>query len=237
MAALLELPVRALTVYPGAPTAERRRSRFGVTPGEALQHLRQELQRAGALRAVLELDVAERDVRQDGQLRADARPRSPAVVVSYEHPQHGMLRFPCDTFTTWTDNVRAIGLSLEALRAVERYGVVKRQEQFLGFKALPATTTPAMTTDRAAELLAEHGWPGVLGHNPGFDHAAARARYASEILSNRETYDQARKNARARVHPDVAAARGIISGEDPRRAWDQVEAACVVLDAFWGMRR
>jgi hypothetical protein len=212
MAQLPELPVRPMGAYPGRPTTARRSANFKVTPGAALTHLRQELQRAGALRAVLEVDCDPYHVKQDGQLRSDARLRSPAVVVSYEHPTHGMLRFPCDSFDNWTDNIRAIGLSLEALRAVERYGVVRRAEQFLGFKALPSSTTPTMTTQAAADALSAEG-----------------QRLAAQILSNRETYEQARALARKHVHPDARA------GE--REAWDRIEAACVVLDAFWGIRR
>ena len=47
------------------------------------------------------------------------------------------MRFPCDTFTDWQANVRGIALALEALRAVDRYGVTQQAEQYRGWTALP----------------------------------------------------------------------------------------------------
>jgi hypothetical protein len=69
--------------------------------------------------------------------------------------KHGPLSYPCDTFTTWQDNVRAIALALEALRKVDRYGVTKRGEQYRGFLAIEATAAPAGFADahQAAEFL------------------------------------------------------------------------------------
>ena len=53
------------------------------------------------------------------------------------------------------DNVRAIALSLEALRAVDRYGVSKRGEQYAGWKQL--TTGDSMSQAEARDLLASYG--------------------------------------------------------------------------------
>jgi hypothetical protein len=58
----------------------------------------------------------------------------------------------------WQHNVRAIALTLEALRAVDRYGATETGQQYTGFKALPAgRAMPAshMTTQAAYDLLAE----------------------------------------------------------------------------------
>jgi hypothetical protein len=112
----------------------------------------------------LDLDLQERDVRADGWIRADARPRSPRVVVALRHPTLGWLRYHCDQYTTgpysaqpsWQANVRAIALSLEALRAVDRHGVTGKGEQYLGFKQLPASTSPVVATvEDAAAVLAD----------------------------------------------------------------------------------
>lgn len=238
----LVLPVARLTSYPQAETTHRRRGVFRVSPGRAIDDLRQELERAGALRATLELDVRDGDIRTDGQLRANARPFSPRVVVSFEHPTAGWLRYPCDTFSDHLDNIRAIALALEALRAVERYGVVRRAEQYAGWKALPASTTSTLSSAQAAKVLAEYGYPGapwgtIVGPRT---HTELREELEAAILSSRDEYEQARRLARKRVHPDVAAsnaAHGVISAHDPRAAWDQVEAACAVLDALHGITR
>ncbi len=49
-----------------------------------------------------------------------------------------VYRFPCDRFKHWDDNLRAISLTLERMRAVDRYGVTLNKQQYAGFKALPA---------------------------------------------------------------------------------------------------
>jgi hypothetical protein len=44
----------------------------------------------------------------------------------------------CSRFRDWRDNVRALALSLEALRRVDRYGVTSRGEQYAGWRQLPS---------------------------------------------------------------------------------------------------
>lgn len=91
---------------------------------------------------VIEAGYQESEIRLDGLPRANARPLDPAIIVSFES-KFGPLRYGCDTFTEWVDNLRAIALALEALRAVDRYGVTKRGEQYAGWKALPASSQSA----------------------------------------------------------------------------------------------
>jgi hypothetical protein len=87
------------------------------------------------------------------------------VILSFT-AKVGALSYPCDTFTTWQDNVRAIALALEALRKVDRYGVTTHGEQYRGFLALEgATAAPAgfVTGHGAAEWLNDtFGEPGTV---------------------------------------------------------------------------
>jgi hypothetical protein len=95
---------------------------------------------------VLQLDVKQADVRADGMLKARARVGDfPGVVISFTS-RFGPLRYATDAYEQrwagampgWQANVRAIALALEALRAVDRYGVSRRGEQYQGWTALPA---------------------------------------------------------------------------------------------------
>jgi hypothetical protein len=121
----------------------RRRTPFKAGWAQTQQQLDRELAALGASEVIFQLDMAERDIRIDGYPRANARPSTPAVIISFKS-RHGWLRYQCDTFEGgaegWQDNVRAVALGLEALRQVERYGITKRGEQYTGWKALPATT-------------------------------------------------------------------------------------------------
>ncbi|GAA4443005.1 hypothetical protein [Bremerella cremea] len=139
--------------WPGTrtPRHQQQRSRFDSTWTATLTLLESELQKLRATQVVMQLDVTPSDIRLDGQIRANSRPRSSAVVLSFNTPK-GALSFPCDRFTNWQDNVRAIAKSLEALRMVDRYGVTRGNEQYRGWSRLPPPTT-APTADMVADVL------------------------------------------------------------------------------------
>lgn len=59
------------------------------------------------------------------------------VAVQFKSHK-GPLKFYCDAFDQWQDNLRAIALTLEHLRTMDRYGCTSGTEQYTGFAALPA---------------------------------------------------------------------------------------------------
>lgn len=128
-------------------------SPFRSTWGQTIATLDRELRAVGADSVVVQIDAREQDFRLDGDLRANARPDSARVVISFES-KYGPLRYFCDRFWDWRDNVRAIALGLEALRKVDRYGITNKGEQYAGWKALPAGGT---TAQQAREFMAEMG--------------------------------------------------------------------------------
>lgn len=134
---------RPITQWPGAATRSRTHSQFTAKWPQTLDLLDRELFHVRARNVVIQLDCDERDVRRDGIPRADARVRGPGVILSFDSPK-GSLSFPCDRFTDWQDNVRAIALGLEALRAVDRYGVTRSAEQYRGWTALPDKSAEAV---------------------------------------------------------------------------------------------
>src|SRR5205807_7195892 len=106
--------------------------------------------------------ITERDLRIDGEVRADARLKHPGVIVSFIHPQVGPVIFACDKWTTWQANARGIAKGLEALRLVDRYGITQSFEQYRGWKALPSgIPMPAgeMTVEEAAKYLIAKAHP------------------------------------------------------------------------------
>jgi hypothetical protein len=133
-------------------------SRDRIPWGQTLELFLREVRALGATEWVLMVDVTERDIRLDGQLRADARPASPVVAVAIESPSRGPLLFACGRFDHWQDNARAIALGLEALRKVDRYGITQAAEQYTGFRALPPGVPmpeAKMTVEDAAQFLIE----------------------------------------------------------------------------------
>lgn len=152
----MEIRFRPLSNWPVAETTDRRHSRFDTGWYATMNLLKHELERLHANNVVIEMDLTEVDIRRDGLPRNNARPETPRVCLSMDSP-YGPLRYPCDTFLSWQDNVRGIALALEALRKVDRYGVTKRGEQYTGWKALPASTGHPTTPELAASVVSSTG--------------------------------------------------------------------------------
>jgi hypothetical protein len=163
---------------------QRRKSPFEAPWARTLVDLDRELGHLRAKDILIWGYFRDDDIRLDGWPRSESRPREPGVIVSFASPQ-GDLSFPCDTYLTWQENLRAIALGLAALRAVERYGVTRHQEQYKGWAKLPPA--PArMDPHDALTFLTLHS----DGLPPAKDAESLNASY---------------RRAAARLHPDNAA--------------------------------
>jgi hypothetical protein len=107
--------------------------------GMSRNRLIRELRLLGAKNYVLSTDVP---VRRDGLPYADfRRPSDPGVAVYFEHRKRRMC-LACDRYAWIEDNVRAIALTIEALRGIERWGASDMIERaYSGFTALPEGST------------------------------------------------------------------------------------------------
>jgi hypothetical protein len=200
------------------PASARKRSQFDSSWTQTLELLAREIDHLGGRDVAIEIDVREQDLRLDGTLRANARtPEHPAVVVAFETRKHGPMLYRSDRFEAsyrrgslgWQENVRAVALTLEALRSVDRYGATETGQQYAGFKALPAGR--AMP---ASHMTSDEAW-AIIGSYQGRPIADLRASYSEGELA------AAYRRARAANHPDKRAG--------DRTLWDQVEAAAKVL--------
>jgi hypothetical protein len=199
--------------WPGIATIERRHALFKENWTGTLKLLESELRHLDARDVTLALTVEPFHLRQDGQMRSDARVRDSGVILSFT--SHGdRLSFPCDTFLYWQHNVRAIALALDALRMVDRYGVQKGR-QYVGFKALPGAggSTQTLSVGEAAQIIAQYA--------DGLYTTAA-------ILSSSGKATEAIRRATRNTHPDMPGG----SGED----FTMVSAAKAVLGILHGTR-
>lgn len=141
-------------------SGERRtRRQQGVDWSETTRLLERELSHLRARNVLLQMAVTEAEIRNDGWIRANARPSHPGVIITFHSDLLKIpLSYPCDTFDDWQANVRAIAKSLEWLRGVDRYGVTKRGEQYTGFKGLPSGQQHQNElVQRGLELIRQHG--------------------------------------------------------------------------------
>jgi len=151
--------------HPETPFHRRRsRSTFKVSLGATLADLERELDHLGARGIIIGAGLREEDIRDDGWPRAGARvPPFPGVEVSFDHPEHGRLVYATDVCEFWEHNVRSIALGLMSLRAVDRYGITRRGEQYAGWRALgPGVQARTMTIEDAWRTLGEAAGIDVL---------------------------------------------------------------------------
>lgn len=160
---------------------------------------------------IIEAGFADWDLRQDrtGPL-ARVLESHPGVVVSFSSALFGPMRYATDAYENryhgdpcgWQANVRAVALTLSALRSIDRWGVAKRGQQYTGWKALPATigvTFPS--ADEALRWMREHKPKGFLGDT---------TRELYRALA-REWHEEGR-------HPDA-------------EQWERLEAAKLLLQS------
>ena len=183
----IEIQFRPMESYPVVRSKHQRRSPFKANYRHTLMLLDDELRAIDARQCVLSLDIDPNHWRRDGQPREDKPAKSPAVVLSFETKKAGPLQYPCDSFIDWRDNVRAIALSLEALRKMDRYGVTKNAEQYKGWARLggPAPTSDSYTPETAADYLGK-----LTGIPP------------ADLLRSRDAFVDALKQAKILTHPD-----------------------------------
>jgi hypothetical protein len=214
---------RPIERWPGTmtPAAERwSRYRFPATWQSTVNLLDHELCMADARNIVLQLDLTEADLRRDGLPRARANPGHPGIILAFEIPNVGPVQRAVDRYDHWQANLRAVALTMEKLRAVERYGVISTQEQYRGWAALPPpAANRQMTVEAAARFLAEQATAaGAVGCQPieliGASKAPAeRRRYAYHLAAQR-------------LHPDTEAG--------DREAWECLAEAKRLLDQHGG---
>lgn len=210
-----EIVTQPIEVWPGPETKPRIAPLFKAGYADTIKLLRTELEALGAKGAVAMQVVTKNgatDLRRDGVLRAQAQISHPGVRISFES-KHGPLTYATDQYEksyynqmdSWKANLRAIALSLGALRAVDRYGVSKLGEQYKGWLAIENTS---QSTDELVQILERYAG----------DEAVA----SGSIHSDHRSYIKMLwANAKKRTHPDL-------NGGD-REAWDAAESAAKAL--------
>ena len=198
--------------WPGefTPDDARARSQFSTSTDVALWHLQHEVDLTVGdddADAVLEVPYPSNRIYRGGTgvHRDAAAPRHPGVALSLTVPDAGPLRFACDRYRSqqwgtylphWLANVRAITLTLAALRAVDRHGAVRKAEQYRGWAAIGSgDATPlgagGLTREEAARILADAAGADAAGLG------------AAVLLLDPVAAGKAYRLAARRYHPDT----------------------------------
>ncbi len=181
---MLEAQFAPIDHWPGSRTRRRLRAKFATVNYNDLER---ELRHLGARKIIVQAFITYDDIRNDGWPRSSARFKDPGIILSFTTRGGEFVSFPCDTYTDWRHNLRAITLTLTALRAIDRYGVTRNSEQYQGWKRLPA---PIVEEKRGAE------W--------AFEHLARLSRTSVAALRNNSAaIELAYRSAAKQAHPDA----------------------------------
>lgn len=158
--------------YQRTPIASRQRSPFKVSFMMAVVDVNRQLKLMGANAVVISTNIP---LRRDGlPYGSSSMPKDPGVAVYFQHRGRPVV-LACDKWLRVEENMRAISLTLDAMRGLDRWGVSELLDRvFRGFIALPA---PAP----------EEAWHQVLGVTEG-----------APLAHIEKTYRDRAKNA----HPD-----------------------------------
>jgi len=121
---------------PATPKTQRKHGNFRTSYTRTLEKLQYELEKIGATEILFECSFHANQIRLDGWPKANQSPEYNGIAVSFNHPEVGRVEYVTDRYFLWQDNLHAIALTLEALRGVERWGVVASGQQYTGFKAI-----------------------------------------------------------------------------------------------------
>lgn len=216
---MIDIRVEPITAWPGEKTVGRVHAPFKATYSKTVDLLERELHMVGAKAIVMQQAYAADDIRLDGRVRANARLSHPGVILSFTSSKLGKIRFACDRFWDWQDNVRAIALGMEALRKVDRYGITSDGEQYAGFRALEAAEAarPFETIEAAARFIAAHARPDLADDMVDV--------FAIQLLNDETLAESFYRTAAKACHPDGG-------GSDAQMA--RLNAARAMLDAVAG---
>jgi hypothetical protein len=206
---MIDLRFVPLTAWPGEPTKERKNAAFRSAYLKTLDLLETELKAIKARSIVIEAFYTLEQIRNDGWPRANQNPSHPGVILGFKKPDGPViyreqkpfvnivpLSFPCDTYYHIEHNIHAIALSLQALRAVDRYGVTKRAEQYAGWKRIEAPKATGFkfnTAEDAAAFIVNSSDPASVPNDVRRE-AIANATWRQEVY----------RRAARRLHPDSA---------------------------------
>lgn len=171
---MIEVRFRPMPLWPYPSTpSDARASRHHFKAGwqNTLNLLEREIRWLRGDEVTIGVGLLPRHIRNDGWPRGDApQPAHPGAEVSFEAwiaNRSRRITYATDLYPTYQHNVRAIGLALEALRAVDRHGVTRQGEQYAGFTALPPG---APTAEQGLALIRQHGGLKEALHSTHPDH-------------------------------------------------------------------
>lgn len=169
-------PSYPLAWPPGWPRTnkhDRTTGPFKMPPGKVRYELNRELAMLGAKNVIVNSNVM---TRADGLPYAKQPNTEDPAVVLYFTLDGNEVCIPCDRWSSVDSNLRAIGMAVEAIRGMERWGTGQMvRAAFSGFTALPAGASSG------TPVVPDEPWYDVLGVSPNAEDDLIEAAYKVAI--------------------------------------------------------
>lgn len=122
-----------------ARAQDQKQARFKKSFAEARQHCENELVKLGASKIIFSTNLV---LNHLGSVKAWSRqPQDTGVAIYFEMGGEDKV-FCCDAWDCVEDNLRALGLTFEAMRGIDRWAASEiMARSFKGFAALPESTS------------------------------------------------------------------------------------------------
>lgn len=178
------------------PRGQRKRNPMWktATVSTASVQVEDEVARLGGHDLILSTNLA---LRIDGFPRSgQPEPEDPGVAVYFTRKGKQVV-FACDRYSSVRENLRAIGMHLNALRGMERWGIGTLDQAFAGYMALPETAgvdpwwkvlgcedppATAVQLDQAYRAAARQAHPDSGGSHDAFVRVQRAYREGQEAL-------------------------------------------------------
>jgi hypothetical protein len=146
---------RPLPAWPYPPSTKAAAA-FRADWAQTMRDLGTEIERVEGEDVLIGIVAGDDQFLFDGTPKAgfQQRVKHPGAEISFTLPSGRRVTFHTDAFPTLQANLRAISNGLEALRAIDRYGITTSGEQYAGFQQL---TAGGASADRGAALVAAAG--------------------------------------------------------------------------------
>lgn len=145
----------------------RKVATFKVTEARAVEHLHEQLDAMRATNVVVSTN-------RQAYSRSSANPEDPGAAVYFVRKGQEIC-VACDKWIRLEHNIRAIGLTIEAMRGIDRWGTEDMVDAaFTGYAALPSSVILTPYTVRP--------WHEVLEVSPTASIETIRAAHKSHLM-------------------------------------------------------
>jgi len=182
-------------------------SRWGNGWDHTINALRNELIRNKITDAVIETYHSRSDYTVSGRPKSGSQPNNPSVQIWFKIGDDPVC-IPCSRFKDWSENLKAIQMSIRSKRLEREYGCSTIEEQYRGHAQLPAGGSGIT-----------HAGEGVFASARLILNVSKNTSLKVEdVLDDEGVFDEIFKSASKHTHPDKGGSQELMAAVNNARS-------------------